>query len=103
MTSDQNTSKITEAIYRAIDEVNETLPDDKKIAKSLETNLLGEDGAIDSLGLTMFIISVEQKLDEVLGVTVSLVDGTALSEENSPFRTVQSLTDHIVRLSEGDS
>jgi acyl carrier protein len=92
------TEKIYNAIYNAIDEVNETLPKEKRIVKDKETVIYDPDGYVDSLGLTMLIVAVEQKVEEELGVMVTLVDANAMSYETSPFRTVNLLANHILGL-----
>jgi acyl carrier protein len=91
-------TKIFETIYKAFDQVNETLPKDKHIEKSPETVLLGEEGAIDSLGLTMLIVAIEQKIEEEFGVVITLVDASTMSKEHSPFRNVNKLAGHITML-----
>jgi len=87
--------KILDALYKAFDSVNESLPEDKKIEKSPETVLFGTEGAIDSLGFTMLIVAIEQKIEEAFGSVITLVDATTMSEEHSPFQSVNKLVVHI--------
>jgi acyl carrier protein len=56
-----------------------------------ETPLLGEGAPIDSLGLVSVIVQVEERLVAAFGIAVSLVDERAMSQRNSPFRTVGTL------------
>lgn len=56
-----------------------------------ETPLLGEGAPIDSLGLVSVIVQVEERLVAACGIAVSLVDERAMSQRNSPFRTVGAL------------
>ena len=95
--------RIIDSIYAAFDEVNETLTQDRKIPKSLETRLLGEDGAIDSLGLTILIVAIERQIEDRLRVTISLVNEQAMSEESSPFRSVKFLAEYIESLMKGSN
>lgn len=90
-----NREKILQAIYRAFDQVNETLPKEKHIERSPQTVLLGEEGAIDSLGLTMLIVALEQKIEEDFDAVITLVDSSTMSEERSPFQSVEKLTAYI--------
>jgi acyl carrier protein len=87
--------KIKQAIDEAIDEMNMTLPPDKRIDKQDESPLFGMNGPIDSLGLTVFIVNLEQKIEQYTGQYVTLVDQTAVSEDNSPFRTIAVLKEHL--------
>ena len=46
---------------------------------------------LDSMGLVTLVVGVEQAIEDELGVSVSLADARALSQRNSPYRTVGSL------------
>lgn len=81
-----------------------TVKDLKDHSKSLSDDLVGQStvlfgrgGLFDSLGLVTLIVDIEQKLDE-LGISITLGDERAVSQKQSPFRTVQSLTDYISEL-----
>ena len=64
------------------------------------TYLIGRRSVLDSLGLVTLIVDAEQRLDEEYGVSLTIADDRAMSQKNSPFRTVQSLTDYICLLIE---
>ena len=81
---------------------NDSLPKNKKIAKSTEAVLFGESSQLDSLGLVNLIVSTEEKLEEEFGVYVTLADEKAMSQKNSPFRTVTSLAQYISLILEED-
>ena len=55
-------NKILEGIYVAIDEVNEQLPEDQNLEKSLETVLLGSSGKLESVNLVNFLVVTEENL-----------------------------------------
>jgi acyl carrier protein len=63
------------------------------------TYLIGR-GSLDSLGLITLIVDLEQILADEYGISLTLADDRALSQKNSPFRTIQSLTDYICLLIE---
>ena len=84
-------------VFSAIDEINETLPADKRFSKTMQTVLFDPGGHIDSLGLTMFIVALEQKIEQEFQSPVILAGEYSMSDENSPFRSVQSLVNHIER------
>jgi acyl carrier protein len=83
-------------VYQAIDDLNDLLPDDRKLRKSPDTPLFGRSGALDSLGLVTLIVNTEQRVDSTFGRPISLTSEKAMSEANSPFQTVASLTDFIL-------
>lgn len=63
---------------------------------------LGSDGVLDSIGLVSVVIELEQKLSDLSGRDLSLMDDRAMSRSRSPFRTPRTLAEYAyARLSEG--
>ncbi len=89
---------INETIFNALDEINQLLSDDNKIKKKEDTVLYGANSRLDSLGLVNLIVAVEQRVQDELGQSVDLTDEKALSQKNSPFLTVKTLSDYIASL-----
>ena len=92
------TEKLTKLIFDAIDENNAQVPEDEQIEKSIDAVLYGESGKLNSLGLVNFIVAIEQKIGEHFDTTITLADEKALSQRNSPFRSVGTLVDYILQL-----
>jgi acyl carrier protein len=65
-----------------------------------EVRLIGRKGVLDSMGLVNLIVDVEQRLEEEHDVVVVLADERAMSQKNSPFRSVGTLADYICQLVE---
>jgi acyl carrier protein len=63
-----------------------------------DTVLVGKDAVLDSLGVVSLIVEVEQRVEAEHGVSVTLANDKAMSQRNSPFRTVAVLTDHLVAM-----
>lgn len=59
------------------------------------TVLFGRDGVLDSLGLVTLVIDVEGLLSAKYGQDVTIADDRAMSQKNSPFRTVGALAEYI--------
>ena len=59
------------------------------------TPLFGHSGYLDSLGLVVLIVLVEEKVFNDRGIVITLANERAMSEQHSPFRSVQSLTDFV--------
>jgi len=93
-----NQERILQAIYNAVDEVNEQLPKGKKLDKASDTVLFGRPGKLDSLSLVSLIVAVEQNIHDEFGIDVTLADDRALSQRNSPFRTIGALSEYIALL-----
>ncbi len=67
-----------------------------------ESVLYGEDGVLDSMGLVTLIVAVEQEIEDRFDSSVALADEKALSQSNSPYRTVTTLATYAAdQLSEG--
>lgn len=62
------------------------------------TRLIGRDLALDSIGLVTLIVDLEQRIGEQYGVTLTLASDRAMSQQNSPFRTVGALADYVCTL-----
>jgi len=90
--------RILKTIYDAVDEINSLAEKERQLERSKETVLFGRDGKLDSLGLVNLIVAVEENLEDEFERAIVLVDDRAMSQENSPFQTIGSLADYIVRL-----
>lgn len=95
--------KIIQAIYEVIDETNAGLPAEGRIAKSPDAVLFGREGKLDSFGVVHFIVAVEERLRDDLGISITLADERAMSQKNSPFRSVSSLSAYIGQLLEQEA
>jgi len=100
MTPAGRVEKIIQAIFRAVDEVNQELPEGQRLKKSLDTVLFGRSGVLDSLGLVNLIVAAEEKIEEEFGSTITIADERAMSQKNSPFRTIGTLVDYVSSLLE---
>ena len=89
----KNNGKIIQSIMDAVDEINERYPDEKKLPKSVDTILTGESGKLDSLGLVTFIVAVEERIQNDLGITISLAD--EIGKVDGALRTAETLADYI--------
>lgn len=91
-------TRVTQAVYRAIDEVNPQLPLENRLMKSSDSVLFDTAGNLDSLGLVKLIIAAEKQIKEEFGKAVSIVNNISVSEIKNPFKTVQTLSEYILSL-----
>ncbi len=56
-----------------------------------DTPIFGEGSSLDSLGLVTLLVSIEQKIEDEMGVNITIADEKAMSLKNSPFRTIGTL------------
>jgi acyl carrier protein len=86
--------RVTSIIYAAIDELNEQLAEENRLARSPETPLFGSAGSLDSIGFINLIVLVEEKCQDEFRVCMSLPDTLATTEGN-PLQTVGSFIDYM--------
>jgi acyl carrier protein len=70
-------------------------------ALSADTQLFGQNGLLDSLALVALVIAVEQEIEAQFDVNVELADDKALSQKNSPYRTIGTLADYGLQQFQG--
>lgn len=100
MTYVPNNKKIVETIFGVIDNINQKLPNEERLEKSVNTVLFGASSKLDSLGFVQLIVEVEQRIEKEFGEIVTLANDQAMTQKNSPFRTVGTLTQYILSLLE---
>ena len=85
-----------ELIQLLIESVNDYFKEqsiDSEVNES--TPLFGSSSQLDSMGLVHVIVDIESRLREH-NVNVSLISEQAMSQRNSPFRTISTLVDFIL-------
>jgi hypothetical protein len=93
---------VLKIIIRALQSLNDELPDGDKFEAGPNTPLFGPSATLDSLALVSVIVDVEGDVSTALGRSISLTDDRAMSQEISPFDNVQTLLNYIMTLaSEG--
>ncbi len=93
-----NQEKILGAVYRAVDELNKQLPKGVHVENSLETPLYGKHGKLESIDVVTLIMEVEDQISAEFSTSITIADDRAMSQENSPFLTIQTLTDYVTEL-----
>jgi hypothetical protein len=88
-------------LYETIDVVNQQLPPARRLPKAPETVIVGASGSLDSLGIVSFIVTLEEKAGELLGVPVELLDEAMLVDEDGPLRSVATLTSYLATINRG--
>lgn len=59
------------------------------------THLIGRKAVLDSLSLVSMLVDVEQKINESHNINITIADERAMSQEKSPFRTVNTLAQYV--------
>ncbi len=86
-------AKIEEIVKESVEEILSTLKKENINIRS--ATFFGSDGFLDSLGLVSLIVILEEKIQAVFNVPISLANEKALSTYSSPFRNCDSLVQYI--------
>lgn len=85
-------------IINALKELGEQQELELPADPNAETPLFGENGVLDSMGLVTLVVGVEQAIEDDFGASVTLADAKAMSQKNSPYRTIGSLAEYAGKL-----
>ncbi len=85
-------SRVREIIIDSFNELIET--EGISIDVNTDTALMGSDSVIDSLGLVTLLVDIEARLSDE-DVEISILSEKAMSQKNSPFLNIESLTEFI--------
>jgi acyl carrier protein len=85
---------VREVLFPVVDQAREAIATAKGLEKRLDAPLFG-DSDLDSLGLVRFIVLVEQRIEDVAGIRLSLASDRAMSRRTSPFKNLQTFADFI--------
>jgi acyl carrier protein len=83
---------IVESILLIKDEIGVTVPP----RLQADTALFGIEGFLDSMALVTLVIALEQGIAEKFGVSVTLADAHAISQEPSPYSTISALAEYAL-------
>jgi len=86
--------QIIELIYSAIDELN-AAREGEHVVKSESTALYGSASLLDSVDLVNLLITIEELLEDELNVEYVIANEKALSQKNSPFKTIDTLATYL--------
>jgi acyl carrier protein len=86
----RNKEKFLEIIYKCAEELNKQLSEEEKITLEESTTLIGENSSLDSLGIVILMISVEEHIANT-GISVNIMDVLTESDE-PPFETIGEMS-----------
>ena len=80
-------------VYAAIDETNAVRGPERALARSPDAVLFGEGAQLDSLGFVILAVTIEEKIEEIWGEAVSVIEVVVAAE--LPQWTVASLAERL--------
>lgn len=88
---------VLDLLREAVEAFN-TVHGETQLVFDPETPLFGNGAPLSSLDLVMFLVEVEGRLADQFRLERSLSDDRAMSQQRSPFRSVNTLADYIMTL-----
>lgn len=89
---------LEELIVPALDDLAASVHAAREVGRSADSILFGPGSPLDSIGLVTLLIDVEARIEEKLGISVTIADEKAMSRSRSPFRTLGSLAEYVGEL-----
>ncbi len=90
---------IQQIIFDAIDDLNRTLEEDKRLTRSLGTILFGPGGGkLDSLGMINFMLIIQNKINQTFQLKLTMFNERLLSQQEGNLRTVARLIDYVLNI-----
>lgn len=90
--------EILEIIKHSVNTINSTLEFKLPIEQGESCPLYNSSIALDSISLVTLIVDIEQAIEDQFNMPIILANEKAMSQRNSPFRTIGTLTDYILEL-----
>lgn len=88
---------IVDVLFNSIDEFNKLKDNHEKIIKNESSSLMSVEHSMDSLSLVEFILIVEDNFLDSFGISITIADDRAMSELNSPFKSIESLAKYLYK------
>ncbi len=92
--------EIAKIVMEQVDAYNANLDTPVDLKDGEDTILFGGDGVLKSVDFVTLVLDIEEAIEEASGKAITLADERALSQKNSPFRTVGTLSEYIAGLLE---
>lgn len=86
----------TELVFQAMDAVNELRDPANQLPKSLDVELFGQDGMLDSLAMTTLALSIERNIENRFGIEVDLLGNLVTAIDGTAPGTPAAIVDFIL-------
>lgn len=88
--------EIISFLYGIVEEHNKINPEELQLMKSLDTELVGLNGRLDSLGLINFLVEVESNLNKKYQSNICIIDEILLLDQEGPYKNLENLCEYIL-------
>jgi hypothetical protein len=91
-------NQINQLVVESVQEIGQEDNRKELLKADCRTPLYGPNGTLDSLSLVRVISNIEEKISGQMNKDIVIASEKAVSQRNSPFLSVESLTNFIVDL-----
>ncbi|MCR8697850.1 hypothetical protein CAMP5118_03215 [Campylobacter sp. LMG 7929] len=95
--------KINSIIFSILKDLSEDLENENLKNPTMQTKIYGIEGNLDSLALVGLVSDLESIIADEFGIDLVLASDKTMSQKNSPFKDVESLSNYIFTLMEKDN
>lgn len=88
--------EVVVVIFKSIEEFNQQ--NDIQLEANVDTILFGSQSQLDSMDVVHLLVSIEENINSKFDTSISIADERAMSQKNSPFKTVNTLSEYILLL-----
>ncbi|HOJ04280.1 MAG TPA: hypothetical protein PK916_09780 [Bacteroidota bacterium] len=92
-----NHEGLLQIVYDSLDELSEMSDGKYSFEKYEEEAIFGKAGKLDSLDLVNLLVIIEERLENIYGISITIANERAISERHSPFANVIRLVEFISR------
>ena len=92
--------EIVKVVMDQVEVYNANLDTPVDLKDGEATILFGGGGVLQSVDFVSLVLDIEEAIEDACGTAITLADEKALSQKNSPFRTVGTLSEYIAVLLE---
>lgn len=90
--------KINSIIFKILSDIGEDIGDNKLKRCNEHSPLFGNEKILDSLMFIRFISELEEEISALFKKNIVILDTDNLKQENSPFKTINSLSAYIEQI-----
>jgi acyl carrier protein len=88
--------EVVDVIFKSIEEFNQQ--NDVQLESKVDTILFGSQSQLDSMDVVHLLVSIEENINSKFDTSISIADERAMSQKNSPFKTVSTLSEYVLLL-----
>lgn len=100
---DPSSDPVRDLVHEALAETNALRPEGERVGLQEEAPLAAPEGPLDSLGIVNLVAALEGRVQARWSRSAELMEALGRPLEESPFRTVGTLVEHLRTTTSGEA